>query len=580
MKYKDKSKEQLINELAILRRNITELEKTKAGLKHKEEMLRERERFLEDIFMSIQDGISILDKDMNIVRVNQTMEKWYSHAIPLIGKKCYKAYHGRSQRCELCPTHRCLETGKAGHEVVPRIGVNGGITGWLDLYAFPLFDITTGQMKGVIEYVRDITDRKTAEEKLRQSEERYRRLVETSPDAITLTDLNGNIIITNQQAALLHGFKDPKEMISRFKNAFSIITLKDRQRAFDNAKKTLEVGYVKNIEYDIFKKDGTSIPVEINVSVIRDAYGNPTGFIGVVRDITERKKIEAAVRESEEKYRILMNEASDAILLADFEGNISEVNKKAEQLLGYSAQEFLKINITQLHPQESLKRVISAFKKMIQKGLTCLNDVPVLKKDGTIVYVDITGSVIKYAGKSLLQGIFRDITERKKTEAMLEQARQDLEMRVQKRTMELVRSNIALADEITERKRIEKALRESEDKYRTIFENTGTAMVIIEADTIISLANAEMEKLSGYARVELEGKKSWVDFVDKDDRKRLREYHRARRLNPKTAPRNYEFKFVDREGKVKNVFATVALIPGTKKSVASFMEISKAWDRM
>jgi len=122
-----------------------------------------------------------------------------------------------------------------------------------------------------------------------------------------------------------------------------------------------------------------------------------------------------------------------------------------------------------------------------------------------------------------------------------------------------------------------KALLESENKYRTIFETTGTATVIIEEDTTISLANKEFEKLSGYTKEEVEGKKSWADFVaQKDDLDRMMAYHTARRIDPNRAPRNYEYKFIDKNGTVKEVFATLAVIPGTKKSVGSFLDITRA----
>jgi len=134
--------------------------------KQMEEELKESERFLSSIFCSIQDGISILDTEMNIIRVNPAMEKWYSHALPLAGKKCYKAYHGSNTLCQICPTTKALKTMESAYEVVPRRGEGGRITGWLDLYSFPLFDQKTGQIIGCIEYVRDITERKKVEDEL------------------------------------------------------------------------------------------------------------------------------------------------------------------------------------------------------------------------------------------------------------------------------------------------------------------------------------------------------------------------------------------------------------------------------
>ncbi len=134
-----------------------------------EEEVQERERLLASIFESIQDGISILDLDYKIIRVNPAMEKWYAHAVPLIGKKCFEAYHLRDQACAVCPTRQTLETGLAAYEIVPKVGTGGEVTGWLDLYSFPLIDQRTGRMGGVIEYVRDITERKKAEDQLQAS---------------------------------------------------------------------------------------------------------------------------------------------------------------------------------------------------------------------------------------------------------------------------------------------------------------------------------------------------------------------------------------------------------------------------
>lgn len=134
---------------------------------------------------------------------------------------------------------------------------------------------------------------------------------------------------------------------------------------------------------------------------------------------------------------------------------------------------------------------------------------------------------------------------------------------------------VGLWIDITDRKKMEEALRESEDKYRTIFENTGTAMIIVEEDTTISLANAEFEKLSGFSKKETEGKKSWTNFIVEEYLERMREYHRVRRIDPNAAPKNYESRFIDRRGNFRDIFITVAMIPGTKKTVASILDITE-----
>lgn len=129
--------------------------------------------------------------------------------------------------------------------------------------------------------------------------------------------------------------------------------------------------------------------------------------------------------------------------------------------------------------------------------------------------------------------------------------------------------------DITDRKKMEEALRESEDEYRTIFETTGTATAIIDEDTTILLANAELQRISGYSKEDIEGKKSWAEFVRQEDLERMKEYHRLRRIDPKTAPSKYEARFMDKQGHYRNILIMVEMIPGTKKSVASLLDITE-----
>lgn len=167
MKGENKTKRQLINEISELRQQVADLKA---------------------FFASIQDGISVLDNNLNIIYVNPTMERWYSHSTPLTGKKCYEAYHSRSEPCEICPSRQTMETGEAAFETVPKREASTKITGWFDLYTFPFIDTTTGKMKGVIEYVRDITDRKRAEERLERVNRALRTLGECNEALVRATN--------------------------------------------------------------------------------------------------------------------------------------------------------------------------------------------------------------------------------------------------------------------------------------------------------------------------------------------------------------------------------------------------------
>lgn len=124
-------------------------------------------------------------------------------------------------------------------------------------------------------------------------------------------------------------------------------------------------------------------------------------------------------------------------------------------------------------------------------------------------------------------------------------------------------------------KKMEEKVSQSEKLYRTIFETTGNATIFIEEDTIISLVNREFENLSGYRKEEIEGKMSLPQFLASEDVDRMLEYHRLRRIDPEAAPRNYEFHFINRMGEILDIYMTIDLVPGTKQSVASFMNITE-----
>jgi PAS domain S-box-containing protein len=125
-----------------------------------------------------------------------------------------------------------------------------------------------------------------------------------------------------------------------------------------------------------------------------------------------------------------------------------------------------------------------------------------------------------------------------------------------------------------ERKKAEQALRESEEKYRTIFETTGTATMIVEEDRVISMVSTEFEKIFGYAKAEIEGTENWGKFIVEDDLERMGDYHALRRNDPNAAPRNYEVRGIDKKGNLKDLLLTISIIPGTKKSVVSMLDIT------
>jgi PAS domain S-box-containing protein len=134
---------------------------------------------------------------------------------------------------------------------------------------------------------------------LRQSEGKLRSIFVSSPDAITVTDLNGNVTECNQATLNLHGYSSKNEVIG--KNAFEFIAKKDHEKALENMKKTLQCGSIKNVEYTFLTKDGREFPAELSASVIKDSSENLTGLVAMTKDIRARKQAEEALRESQQK---------------------------------------------------------------------------------------------------------------------------------------------------------------------------------------------------------------------------------------------------------------------------------------
>ncbi len=172
------------------------------------------------------------------------------------------------------------------------------------IYSSPIIhDKKPAGLRGII---LDISELKRMEKELRDREELYRSLVETSPDGITLTDLDSTIAWCNKQTAKIHGFDDAEEIIGT--SAFELIASEDHQRAQENAQLTLKQGFIKSIEYTMKKRDGTCFPGELSASLILDTKGNPKSFMALTRDVSERKRME--------KVQELLQRIADAVHIA------------------------------------------------------------------------------------------------------------------------------------------------------------------------------------------------------------------------------------------------------------------------
>ena len=218
----------------------------------------------------------------------------------------------------------------------------------------------------------NITERKKAEKALRASEERTRTIFESSPNAITVTDLKGTITECNQATLDMHGFSAKKELIGV--DALEFIAEKDRQRALENMKKTLEKSSVKNLDYTMLAKDGREFLAELSASVIRDSSGKPASFVAITKDITQRRRIEEEVKRGAEEWKRTFNAIGDFVSIQDKDFRFIRVNKsfadalkaKPKDLIGKRCHEILHKS-DKPWPSCPLKEVLKDGKDTLQR---------------------------------------------------------------------------------------------------------------------------------------------------------------------------------------------------------------------
>ncbi len=446
---KDKTKEQLIAEIELLRKEVAELEQEKAEQKWAEEGIKAKSHFLESLIEQSPLPTFVIDSGGICVMLNKAFLKAYN--VPqkemVLGRNALtepaNVRQGVVKYIKEALSGKIVETPET--EFISPYEKKRTVT---KSKLFPIFD-ATNKLTNVVVIHEDITARKRAEEALRK--------------------------------------------------AYDELEMRVEERTAELAKANEELWI----------------------------------------EITERKRAEEALKESEQKYRFLVENLSEIVLVLSRKGKILFANKKAVDTSGYPKEQIVGQSILKFLTKDS---VAKAFYALVQEFLgrpQPMLQVKIKTRSGEIRDLEIAPGPAPVYEKGKQIGILIN------------------------------------GSDITERKGAEEALQESEEKYRTTFENTGTAMAIIEEDTIISLVNSQFEKLAKYSKEEIEGKKRWTEFVHQEDLERMKEYHRRRREPGGKAPTEYEFRFVDREGNIKNIFLTIEVIPGTKKSITSLMDITE-----
>ncbi len=300
------------------------------------------------------------------------------------------------------------------------------------------------------------------EELLRVSSDRYKALFIASRDAVmTLEPPIWKFTSGNPATLEMFKIKSEGEFLSHEPWTLSPEFQSDGRKSSEKAKEMIDKAMTEGLnlfEWTHKRLNGEEFPAEVLLSKV-EIEGNK--FIhAVVRDVTQRKKLEAQLREyAEEKFKVIFESTNDGMLVSDIEGNhFTIANRAICEMLGYSQEELVKLSLLDIHPKENLDYVLDQFKKQVRGEVKIAKDMPVLRKDKSIFYADIGASDIIIEGKKYLLGVFRDITERK------------------------------LAEE---------SLKESEKMYYNLIENIPDAIAVYDIDGKIEFINKESLHLLG-----------------------------------------------------------------------------------
>lgn len=329
------------------------------------------------------------------------------------------------------------------------------------------------KITGMQAIIRDITERKQAEEMLHLSEEKYRTLVENLHVGVyrATPGEEGVFIDVNQAFVRMLGYKD-KEEVLKLKVSHTYVDPKDRKKF---SEKVSRQGFLKNEELHVKRKDGTPIIISDTAAPVYDKDGTILYFDGISEDITERKKMEEALKESEEKYRTLVEKSKDSIVIIDLKGNVQFSNKSTEELTGYTMEEGLGMNVRQITPLRFWPKSLAMLRKAIIGEPIPYFESIIRRKDRRLVPVESGGQAIYKDGKIVgIQIITRDITERKQAEKQIKASLREKEVLLReihhrvKNNMQIISSLLNLQSGYTRDDRLFEAFRDCQNRIKSM----------------------------------------------------------------------------------------------------------------
>jgi PAS domain S-box-containing protein len=377
--------------------------------------------------------------------------------------------------------------------------------------------------------IEDISKEKEAEIHLKKSEEKYRNLVESAKVLICQIDKEGKTLFVNEHIKDITGY-EVTDIVG--KNWWKIFYPGELKKQVDDLFERFKEGEVTSFEQTLQTKNGDSRTLSWTSFNIRDDEGNLILINGAGIDITERREAEEALIDSEIRFRSIFNYSNDGYILITFSGDFVAVNPKILEMFGYTNEDLETGKIQDFDPLLPKQELERRIQEVRDKGIVSY-EAKAKKKDGTVFDVEISSIKINIMGEDIIFSIVRDITEKK---------------------------------EIDER------IKSSEALYRTLFENTGTGIMLVEKDLTISLLNKRFLDNSGYLEDDLIGKKATI-IISENQKEKVVENLAKLREKEDNAIR-FETEAVNKKGNLINVLVNAGQILESDQLIISTMDIT------
>jgi PAS domain S-box-containing protein len=473
--------------------------------KQAEEALQTERNKLQSVIGAIEYDLTIQDKDYNIIYQNESsiINSGGNH----IGEKCYRAYGGRDKVCPGCPVKKAFKDGKSHTSERQPLSPSGEVTFWENT-ANPIRD-ASGEIVSCLEIGRNITERKKAEQALRESNQRFTDIADNALEWIWEVDAKGKYTYASPIVEQILGYK-PEEVVG--KHFYDLFHPDDREELKKAAFKAFaeKQPFRQFLNRNIHKK-GQIVWLSTSGVPILDEKGNLLGFRGADVDITERKRAEQALQAEKNKLQSLIDALEDDLSIQDKNYNILYQNESSRINSGgdrtgekcYRAYEG-KDKVDEDCP----------VKKAFKDGKSHTSERKWVKPSGEVIFWEVTANPVRDAEGNIV-------------------------------------SCLEVARNITERKKTEQALKESEEFSTSLLTNSPNPMLVINQDTSVRYVNPALEKLTGFSPQEVIGRKApypwWTEETMKKTAKDLDQAMRqgARRLEELFQKKNGELFWVE-----------------------------------